>query len=147
VRTVAPDPRDLAREDPKGELHKHAPDRCCHLRKERPLARALAGFDVWISGRKRFHGGDRSRLPRLEVDGAFLKVNPLADWSEADIARAFADYGLPHHPLLEHGFTSIGCFPCTEPSGGGGYSRAGRWAGSDKTECGIHRPANYRNST
>jgi len=140
VRTVAPDPADLAREDPSGDLHKFDPDRCCRLRKALPLEKALAGFDVWISGRKRFHGGERAALPRVEADGRFLKINPLADWGEDDMARAFADAGLPRHPLVEHGFTSVGCFPCTEPSGGGGYSRAGRWAGSDKTECGIHGP-------
>ena len=144
VRTVVPDPDDLAREDPKGDLHKHDPDRCCRLRKDIPLENALAGFDVWISGRKRFHGGDRAALPRVEVDGRYLKVNPLADWNEAAIASAFAETGLPPHPLVEHGFTSIGCFPCTEPSGTGGYSRAGRWAGSDKTECGIHMSRNNR---
>ena len=93
VRTVIPDPDDLAREDPKGDLHKHDPDRCCRLRKDIPLENALGGFDVWISGRKRFHG----------------------------------------------------CFPCTEPTGDGGYSRAGRWTGSDKTECGIHTPKVRRN--
>tara|TARA_R110000772_G_scaffold41808_1_gene97461 strand:+ start:36278 stop:37057 length:780 start_codon:yes stop_codon:yes gene_type:complete len=145
VRTVAPDPDDLAREDPKGDLHKHDPDRCCRLRKDIPLEAALAGFDVWISGRKRFHGGVRGSLPRIEVDGRYLKVNPLADWSEAAIARAFAETGLPYHPLVEQGFTSIGCFPCTEPSGTGGYSRAGRWPGSDKTECGIHIAKGNRN--
>ncbi|MAN79698.1 MAG: phosphoadenylyl-sulfate reductase [Rhodospirillaceae bacterium] len=140
VRTITPDPGDLAREDPEGDLHKHDPDRCCRLRKHLPLENALAAFDVWISGRKRFHGGDRASLPRVEIDGRYLKVNPLADWSEAAIARAFTDTGLPRHPLIEHGFTSIGCFPCTEPSGTGGYSRAGRWPGRDKTECGIHAP-------
>lgn len=144
VRTVVPDPDDLAREDPKGDLHKYDPDRCCRLRKDIPLETALAGFDVWISGRKRFHGGDRATLPRVEVDGRYLKVNPLADWSEAAIARAFAETGLPPHPLVEHGFSSIGCFPCTEPSGIGGYSRTGRWAGSNKTECGIHMSRNNR---
>lgn len=144
VRTVTPDTDDLRREDPDGTLHKKNPDRCCHLRKERPLERAIEGFDVWISGRKRFHGGDRSSLPRVEVDGHHLKINPLADWSEEDIARVYTEAGLPHHPLVEHGFSSIGCFPCTEPTGDGGYSRSGRWAGSDKTECGIHTPAERR---
>jgi phosphoadenosine phosphosulfate reductase len=147
VRTVAPDPGELAREDPTGDLHKHDPDRCCRLRKEVPLEKALAGFDVWISGRKRFHGRDRASLPRVEVDGRYLKVNPLADWSETAIADAFAKSGLPRHPLIDHGFTSIGCFPCTEPTGNGGYSRAGRWAGSAKTECGIHTARNNRDLT
>jgi phosphoadenosine phosphosulfate reductase len=146
VRTVTPDLDDLAREDPTGDLHKHAPDRCCRLRKEIPLENALAGFGVWISGRKRFHGGDRATLPRIEIDGRHLKINPLADWSEAAIARAFAEARLPPHPLIEHGFTSIGCFPCTEPSGTDGYSRAGRWPGSDKNECGIHAPAGRKAS-
>lgn len=146
VHTVTPNPDDLAREDPTGDLHKHAPDRCCRLRKEIPLENALAGFGVWISGRKRFHGGDRATLPRIEIEGRYLKINPLADWSEAAIARAFAEAALPPHPLVEHGFTSIGCFPCTVPSGNGGYSRAGRWPGSDKIECGIHAPAGRKAS-
>ncbi|MEQ8506924.1 MAG: phosphoadenylyl-sulfate reductase [Rhodospirillales bacterium] len=147
VRTVTPAPADLRREDPDGTLHKENPDRCCHLRKERPLERAIEGFDVWISGRKRFHGGDRSSLPRIEVDGRHLKINPLADWSEEDIAHLYADADLPPHPLVEHGFSSIGCFPCTEPTGDGGYSRAGRWSGSEKTECGIHGPAEHHKLT
>lgn len=144
VQTVTPDPEDLQRHDPTGDLHKHAPDKCCYLRKELPLQRAISGFDVWISGRKRFHGGSRSDLPRVEFDGRFLKINPLADWSQGDIVKTFADEDLPHHPLVEHGFTSIGCFPCTEPTTGDGYSRAGRWSGSEKTECGIHNAPKQR---
>jgi len=144
VRTIRPDPADLAREDADGTLNRRDPDRCCHLRKVLPMERALEGFDVWISGRKRYHGGARGDLPRVEFDGRHLKINPLADWRETDIADFYRRYFLPRHPLVEQGFGSIGCFPCTEPSGSGSYSREGRWAGRTKTECGIHKSSAQR---
>lgn len=125
---LAPDP-GLAGRDP---------DACCAARKVRPLETALSGFDTWITGRKRFQNGQRSALPRVEPAGPRVRLNPLADWSSADLADWRARHDLPPHPLLARGFGSIGCAPCTRPVRPGQDPRAGRWAGQDKTECGIH---------
>ena len=111
---------------------------CCGVRKVEPLRRALAGFDAWISGRKRFHGALRTFLPVIELSGAKIKINPLARWSKLRIEEEFARHGLPRHPLEADGFLSIGCLPCTGRVAAGADHRAGRWAGRGKTECGIH---------
>jgi phosphoadenosine phosphosulfate reductase len=144
VRSVEPLPADLAQEDPDGTLWQRNSVRCCELRKVAPLARALEGFDAWITGRKWIHGGLRSYLPRIEFDGERYKINPIIDWSAEQIDAAFDDLKLPRHPLTEDGFLSIGCAPCTLPPLDGNSVRSGRWAGSEKTECGIHnRPAAF----
>jgi phosphoadenylyl-sulfate reductase (thioredoxin) len=135
VRDIIPDAVALAREDAAGDLWRRDADRCCHLRKVAPLARALEGFDAWVTGRKRFHGDVRSDLPLFENDGKRIKINPLADWSANKVAAWIATRGLSTHPLLAEGFASIGCAPCTAPAD----ARGGRWSGSDKTECGIHQ--------
>ncbi len=139
VRAVRPDPEHLATYDPDDGLRKENPELCCQLRKVLPLEKALAPFEAVFTGRKRFHGGERGALPVFETDHAGrIKVNPLAGWSRARILARFADRGLPRHPLEGLGFTSIGCHPCTRPTAPGEDLRAGRWAGSEKTECGIH---------
>lgn len=120
------------------DLWRTDPDRCCHLRKVLPLARAVAGYDVLIDGRKRAHGFDRDALPTVQVSGAVVKVSPLATWSEQQVEAAFAARSLPRHPLVGQGYRSVGCWPCTRPTKPGEPARAGRWAGSAKTECGIH---------
>ncbi|MCO8145265.1 phosphoadenylyl-sulfate reductase [Rhodovulum tesquicola] len=136
---IRPDPATLAGEDPDGRLHARDPNMCCTLRKTFPLADALEGFDTWISGRKRYQGATRAALPVIERDGSHLKVNPLALWTEADLAAYFAAHDLPRHPLVDRGYASIGCAPCTRPVRNGEALRAGRWADNpDKTECGIH---------
>ncbi|HYD98650.1 MAG TPA: phosphoadenylyl-sulfate reductase [Alphaproteobacteria bacterium] len=137
IRSIAPDPADLA-QDPEGRLWRADPNRCCYLRKVKPLERALSGFDAWITGRKRFQGGARAALPAVEHDGRHFKVNPLAPWSEERIQAEFESRGLPVHPLVPYGFLSIGCMPCTRPVEPGQSARSGRWAGLAKTECGIH---------
>ena len=139
VRDLRPQYTDLAINDPKANLWKTSTDACCEIRKVRPLDRALGDFDAWITGRKRFHGGDRLRLPVVErgADGK-VKFNPLANWAKADLDAYVLEHDLPAHPLVEQGFPSIGCWPCTKAVEAGGDVRAGRWAGSDKTECGIH---------
>ena len=139
VRVQHPDSAAIAAEDSQGDLWRHDPDRCCYLRKVLPLENALAGFDAWISGRKRFQGGRRGTLPLAEAEGGRVKLNPLASWSAAAIDEYFGRYGLPRHPLQEFGFLSIGCQPCTDPASPGTTARSGRWAGTEKTECGIHR--------
>ena len=138
VRSVAPDPAELAAEDPDGTLHQSAPESCCDLRKVRPLARSLAGFDSWITGRKRFQASTRAGLPTIEWDAGHYKVNPLARWSAQDLARQFDARGLPRHTLATVGYRSIGCQPCTSLPHDPNDPRSGRWAGSSKTECGIH---------
>lgn len=138
VRRVAPSSRDLAECDADGDLWRTRPDDCCHLRKVLPLDRALAGFKAWITGRKRFHGGQRDALPLIEATNGRIKINPLAQWSAADIRAAFEKCDLPTHPLTARGYRSIGCATCTRPVARDDDVRAGRWAGSGKTECGIH---------
>lgn len=147
IRIARPEPERLATIDPGGDLWRSDPDSCCWQRKIEPLDAALAGFAAWITGRKRFQGGARGALDPVEQepDGR-VKVNPLAEWSEGDIAAYFARHDLPPHPLAARGFRSIGCAPCTRPVRAGEDARAGRWAGHAKTECGIHlrRPATER---
>jgi phosphoadenosine phosphosulfate reductase len=135
VRDISPDAAALAREDAAGDLWQRDPDRCCHLRKVAPLARALDGFDAWITGRKRFQGDVRADLPTFEADGERIKINPLAAWSADKVAAWIATRGLTTHPLVAKGYGSIGCEPCTAPAD----ERSGRWSGSEKTECGIHQ--------
>ncbi len=141
VRTFAPDARDLAEADPDVFLWSSDPDRCCHIRKVLPLARALNGFDAWISGRKRFQASTREALPVFEADGARTKVNPLVDWSAQDLGDYMRAHDLPRHDLVARRYLSIGCMPCTSPVRPGEDARAGRWRGRAKTECGIHLAA------
>ena len=140
VRTIQPDVERIARDDPEGDLWRTDPDRCCALRKVEPLERALAGFDAWINGRKRFQGGARATLAPVEPADGRTKLNPLAEWSVEDIDGYFAVHNLPRHLLETAGFTSIGCMTCSAPTLPGEHRRAGRWRGQDKTECGIHLP-------
>jgi len=140
VRDLRPQFQDLATADSKADLWKIDTDGCCHIRKVLPLDRALGTFDGWITGRKRFHGGDRLRLAVVEQATDQVKFNPLANWDKADLDAYIAQYDLPPHPLVAQGYPSVGCWPCTNAVEEGQDVRAGRWAGSDKTECGIHRP-------
>ncbi len=143
IRTVRPFAGDLAWQDPSGDLHKTSPDHCCHIRKTRPLRRALEGFDAWIAGRKRYHGADRLDLPTLSLDEeGRLKADPLAHMDYEEVRAYIEAHDLPPHPLTERGYLSIGCMPCTVKGGTPENPRLGRWAGSDKTECGIHWSVN-----
>lgn len=139
VRDLRPKPEDLAAEDPGGTLWKSRPDTCCHIRKVLPLERALSGFDAWINGRKRIHGGLRGDIATVEAFEGRIKINPLADWTRDDLLAYREMHDLPLHPLAADGFTSVGCFPCTARPAGDGL-RDGRWQGRAKTECGIHLP-------
>lgn len=139
IRVIRAEPAEIAGADPEGELHRRDPDACCNLRKTVPLERALAGFDAWITGRKRFQGGARAALEFFEPEPPLrLRINPLAHWRVADVQDYMAENNLPRHPLVARGYASIGCAPCTSPVRPGEDPRAGRWRGSDKTECGIH---------
>jgi phosphoadenosine phosphosulfate reductase len=138
VRDLRPAYHDLATEDPQAKLWQTDTDACCNIRKVLPLDRALGEFDAWITGRKRFHGGDRASLPVVEQAAGKVKFNPLANWGKADLEAYATAHDLPAHPLVAQGFPSIGCWPCTQPSDDASNARAGRWKGMDKSECGIH---------
>jgi phosphoadenosine phosphosulfate reductase len=115
-------------------------ERCCEFRKVAPLRQALVGHEAWITGLKRVDAPTRAGTRIVEWDAAFglVKVNPLATWTDDDIASYIADHDLPEHPLIGRGYLSIGCAPTTRPVAAGEDPRAGRWSGSDKTECGLH---------
>lgn len=140
VRSIRPDPALLAEFDPDGQLWQRDPDLCCRVRKVMPLRDALTGIDVVITGRKRHHGGDRQAIPVFESFQGRVRANPLADWGPAELDNAFASLGLPRNALVDRGYASIGCAPCTAPVPAGGAVRDGRWRGTGKTECGIHLP-------
>jgi phosphoadenosine phosphosulfate reductase len=110
--------------------------RCCGDAKVDALERALEDVDAWVTGIRREQAPTRAGAAKLERDErrGIWKVNPLAEWSEKDLWRYIFDHDLPYHPLHDQGYASIGCEPCTRP----GQGREGRWAGLDKTECGIH---------
>ncbi len=131
--------------DPYGALHFSDPDRCCHMRKVAPLERALSLFSAHVSGRKRFQSGVRAAMKVFEADAAGrIKINPLAAWGPQEIVGYMDRHDLPRHPLVDEGYPSIGCAPCTSRVDAGEDPRAGRWRGSDKTECGIHLGAQRR---
>ena len=136
-----PDAGELARFDGTGDLWRRDADMCCHIRKTEPLDSALSAFVGWITGRKRFQGGLRTKLPAIESDPVTgqIKLNPLAGWSLDDIQHYRRLRQLPQHPLVARGYPSIGCQPCTRAVKEGEPVRAGRWWQLDKTECGIHR--------
>jgi len=138
VRNITPDPELLAKKDETGLRWSYDPDGCCEIRKVLPLKAALAPFDAQYTGRKAFQSSTRAALPRFEVEEGRLKVNPLADWDKARIDAYFEEHDLPPHPLVEQGYPSIGCAPCTSMVKPGEDPRAGRWRGWDKVECGIH---------
>lgn len=140
VRSINPAREDLSEQDPAGMLWMSDTDACCHVRKVLPLERALKGFDAWISGRKRFQSASRAHLDVFEIDAGRVKVNPLADWSAAEVLDYAKSHQLPPHPLVAQGYPSIGCLPCTSKVAPGEDPRSGRWRGQDKTECGIHWP-------
>jgi len=142
VRRITPGSRSLRETDPHGDLWQENTLACCQLRKVVPLRRALMDFDLWITGRKRFHSQERSRLGVFEADGRHVKVNPLAAWSPDDIATYAYVHELPEHPLVSQGYSSVGCRPCTTPVAPGEDVRAGRWRGEARTECGIHTSLN-----
>jgi phosphoadenosine phosphosulfate reductase len=126
------------------ELYSRDPNQCCFINKVEPLQRALNDYDGWISGLRRDQSEIRSRTPIIEDQELLsgrevIKIHPLANWTKSDVNSYLAEHEVPTHPLLELGFASIGCAPCTSPTGASETDeRAGRWQGFDKTECGIH---------
>ncbi len=138
VQTFEPEGADLDRVDPEGILWQVDVDRCCHVRKVLPFAKALAPYVAEISGRKKFQNEDRADLPFFQKTEERIKVNPLINWSARELADYVKAHDLPRHPLVAQNYLSIGCAPCTSPVKPGEDPRAGRWRGEEKTECGIH---------
>ncbi len=144
---LAPDAAALAAKDATGLRWSYDPDGCCAIRKVQPLERALLDFDATITGRKGFQSATRAGLPLFELEAGRIKFNPLARWDAARISAYTADHALPAHPLVEQGYPSIGCAPCTSKVLPGEDPRAGRWRGWEKVECGIHEPVSPDNDT
>jgi phosphoadenosine phosphosulfate reductase len=130
-----PAPARLALVDPDGTLNARDSDRCCYLRKTLPMIGVLKNYDCVLTGRKRFQTDMRAEMDVVEVQESWLRVNPLAEWTRDDVLEFLKANGLLEHPLVSQGYASIGCEPCTAASDD---PRAGRWAGTGKTECGIH---------
>jgi len=139
------DPRETVEEQSESEgpeLWRRDPDRCCALRKVEPLERALVGMDAWITGIRRAQSVTRRNAKVLELDPrGVVKVQPLAAWTDEDVKGYLFAHDVPYNPLHDRGFPSIGCTPCTRAIRPGEDSRAGRWADAEKTECGLHLPA------
>jgi len=138
LRSIGPHPDDTRTLDADGTLWARDPNSCCNFRKVLPLRRAIAGFEAEITGRKRFQTLARTGMAPLELNGSRFVINPLWDWTLQDLKEHILTHDLPRHPLVEDGFLSIGCMPCTQRVKDGEDYRSGRWAGSDKDECGIH---------
>jgi len=138
LRSLAPHPIDRATRDPEGNLWSRDPDACCSFRKVVPLKRALEGFAAQVTGRKRFQTKERSAMQTVEYFEGRFRFNPLADWSLDDLEAYVVKHNLPRHPLVDDGYPSIGCMPCTRRVQAGESYRDGRWSGLDKDECGIH---------
>jgi phosphoadenosine phosphosulfate reductase len=139
VQTISPSAQAIREKDVWGRMHKDNADKCCDFRKTSVLAEALRDYDGWITGRKRFQAFTRSKLDAIEstADGK-IKINPLADWTPDDLEEYMEWFDLPRHPLVNHGYASIGCATCTSPVKAGEDPRSGRWRGMNKVECGIH---------
>jgi phosphoadenosine phosphosulfate reductase len=122
------------------KLYERDPDRCCGIRKVKPLADALRPYRAWISGIRRDQSSSRAstELVQWSERHNLLKINPLAYWTERDVWRYIHAHEVPYNTLLDQGYPSLGCGPCTRKAGAGEDLRAGRWAGFAKTECGIH---------
>jgi phosphoadenosine phosphosulfate reductase len=122
-------------------LWERDPNQCCNIRKVQPLTETLAKFDGWITGIRREQAPTRANAQVFEVDRKFnlVKVNPLATWTEGQVWKYIRDHDVPYNPLHDQGYPSIGCFHCTRPVKPGEDPRSGRWAGFEKTECGLHK--------
>jgi len=123
------------------KLHDRDPNLCCFLRKVDPLARSLDGRAAWVTGVRRIEAPTRANTPIVSWDDKhdLVKINPLVAWSDEDVEAYQVAHDLPRNPLVAQGYPSIGCAPCTRKVAPGEDPRAGRWSGSDKTECGIHQ--------
>ncbi len=123
-------------------LWKSNPDECCRLRKIEPLRKKLAGLRAWVTAIRRDQTPTRAHVRKLDWDQNFglVKINPLADWSNARVWSYIREHNLPYNPLHDRNYPSIGCTHCTRAVQPGEAPRAGRWSGFAKTECGLHQP-------
>src|SRR5919204_3202274 len=123
-----------------GPLYRIRPDQCCYDRKILPLRRAVEGYDAWISAIRRDQTNHRQAASVVQWDAKFnlVKVNPLLHWTKKEVWAFIVEHDVPYNPLHDRGYPSIGCWPCTRPVRDGEDERAGRWAGTDKKECGLH---------
>jgi len=120
------------------ELHRTNPDLCCQINKVKPLADALKGYQVLISGIRRDQTANRADAKFLSKKDGLYKISPMLNWTHKMVWQYLYDHNLPEHPLLKEGYLSVGCAPCTRAVKAGEDPRAGRWAESEKTECGLH---------
>jgi phosphoadenosine phosphosulfate reductase len=129
-------------------LYRSNPDLCCYMRKVEPQRRALAGYDAWITGIRRTQTQQRAGTPVVEWEEhlSVAKIAPLATWSTEQVSDYVERHQVPLNPLLEKGYTSIGCEPCTRRVQDGEQGRAGRWADTEKTECGLHARSTWLES-
>ncbi|WP_040775909.1 phosphoadenylyl-sulfate reductase [Nocardia pneumoniae] len=123
------------------DLFAREPNECCRLRKVVPLQKSLAGYNAWVTGIRRVEAPTRANAPLISFDEAFglVKINPIAPWSDEEMQDYIATHGILVNPLVEEGYPSIGCAPCTRKPEPGADPRSGRWAGLAKTECGLHQ--------
>ncbi|WP_228002324.1 phosphoadenylyl-sulfate reductase [Nocardia australiensis] len=123
------------------DLFARDPGECCRLRKVVPLQNSLAGYNAWVTGIRRVEAPTRANAPLISFDEAFglVKINPIAAWSDDEMQTYIAEHGILVNPLVEEGYPSIGCAPCTRKPKPGSDPRSGRWAGLAKTECGLHQ--------
>ncbi|MCZ7540166.1 MAG: phosphoadenylyl-sulfate reductase [Anaerolineae bacterium] len=139
VQVVRPDPEQAAARTES--LYRRDPDLCCYVHKVVPMQRALRHLDAWISGIRRDQTPQRAGTQVVEpLPQGGVKINPLAAWTREEVWHYIHRHDLPAHPLLAQGYLSVGCAPCTVPAFGSD-ERAGRWAGTGKTECGLHTDA------
>ncbi|HLI49256.1 MAG TPA: phosphoadenylyl-sulfate reductase [Chthonomonas sp.] len=131
-----------------GPIYHTNPDECCRLRKIVPLRKVLKDFDAWVSAIRRDQTPDRAQAGIVEWDSKFglVKISPLANWTREDVWAYIRTHNVPYNPLHDRGYPSIGCWPCTRPVREGEDERAGRWAGLQKTECGLHSRRPVRSS-
>ena len=138
VRSLSPSLAEREAKDAEGTLWSRNADACCDFRKTIPLARALEPFQAQITGRKRFQTRERADMQAVEYFEGRYRFNPLWQWDQHQLEAFTERNNLPRHPLVEDGYPSIGCMPCTRRVQAGEDYRAGRWSGLDKDECGIH---------
>ena len=143
VELVGEYPNDRQEAEFGPRLYERDAERCCEINKVRPMFEALRGLDAWITSVRRDSSSTRARTPivdqyELELGREIVKVNPVANWSRQDVWGYLKEHDLPHNPLYDLGYASIGCAPCTRLRFAGEPERAGRWAGIAKWECGIH---------
>jgi phosphoadenosine phosphosulfate reductase len=141
VARSAVSPADMVRQHGDA-LYRRDPEMCCYINKIEPMQRALRDLDAWLTGIRRDQTDNRAHAQFVELmpDGR-MKINPLLAWTRQDLWSYINRHDLPAHPLFSQGYLSVGCAPCTAPVTDGGGERSGRWAGTDKTECGLHTDA------